>query len=365
MSLFKRTAYGIDLSLGDGLQEALKDGKTVLEVKLGEGLVIDEDGEVETDGGGGGGGLSPGGVDVKNGNGALDLTKGSHIIAAGTSFSLADGSTDKDHHTIHNTTASLVIISHKGLDNTGTPQVGSNIYLYSGCTAAVEWNATAGGWVRRQAIQFPSAPTPQLIPNSGQHTENGTINDGSGHWFLNGGDAFTIDNPTSEDVAITIRNNTGGPVTLTAPFYEDDVLVASLVIQDGAFLFLQWNQNKWIIKMLAVAGSGAATGYESRSSAGVISNTLAHTDLFNDGVGTSSLADSTVDGFEKTIRVGTAATPYTINMNFINFGSLSGVGSNIVMAANSSIRLMWSEANERYVIRDFKGTVTFNIGGGS
>jgi hypothetical protein len=110
--------------------------------------------------------------------------------------------------------------------------------------------------------------------------------------------------------------------------------------------------------------SGSAGGYEYRSFPGAISPTLAHTDIHNLS-GSYPLADSEVDGFEKTIIVWSGSGTFTIPCNFLRAGSLSGVGASIALVAGAGVRLQWSAANERWAVRGWQGTVTFNIGGGS
>lgn len=86
--MFKRTAHGIELNLGDGLKEGLKDGLPVVELNLGTGFEFDENGELESEGEGGGGGGFAQGEDLVITSNTLTLPEGAenvfYVPASGT-----------------------------------------------------------------------------------------------------------------------------------------------------------------------------------------------------------------------------------------------------------------------------------------
>ena len=248
--MFKRTVNGIEINLGGGLKEGLKDGQPVIELKVGSGVSIDATGELE--------GAAPSDGKVKTTTN--DTTPG--FLSSKLSFAPGE-------------VVSSVL--NPGANETLQLRLGSSGVISSG-------NHAVGGQVVTEI-----------------NTTNGRI------------------------AAITF-----GP-----------------------------------------AGSSLSTGYEAIISVGPISTTIPHTDIGITGGGNLTLADGTVDGFEKSIAVtGGDAVFVLFNFQRLPVG-LSSTGSKVLLSAKDALLLKWNATSNRWNVRiasngDGSGsTPSFNFGGGS
>jgi hypothetical protein len=104
-------------------------------------------------------------------------------------------------------------------------------------------------------------------------------------------------------------------------------------------------------------GGSGGTAYERVAAEGPLSPTVAHTDLALDGTGglTYPLADGTIDGFRKSIRVyeaSTEASHITGNFRTGNFAN-TNVASIDVQAFGDvpdELELMWVASISKWVI---------------
>lgn len=154
---FKRTVHGIELNLGNGLKEGVKDGQSVVQINVGDGLAFDAAGELGTPGGGASPGIL-GNYEVIS-SGALDLTKGHHILNAGGFYTLGPGSVDREFHTIYADTADSIALGMAAVTVSGTVDPNFSLHPARFHSHGVQWNAAASAWIQKVYSFSPNPST--------------------------------------------------------------------------------------------------------------------------------------------------------------------------------------------------------------